>query len=436
MASHGLRSPPRCAASASATWCRATRALFDERGLQDAPIEEIARAVGIARGLIYRQFSSKEELYVLTVTDYLAELDGAAGRGDVAPTSSRSPSSRRGRTPTSASACATPRSWTARCRSCTGRPASCARRCRTPCGCAWAGDRELRGPRVGDPARRRPGRHVHRRGPRLHGQRAVDAGPRRHPPGPHPRRRAAGRAGHPGALHGRPRARSWTRAWPACWRPSAPSRQARPVEPQLRSVAATRYVEPLREGGSLPGLMEADDDGLYVAKYRGAGQGPAALVAEVVVGELARRLGLPVPELVTLGAARRAGAGRARPRDPGPALRQRGHQPGRRLPAGLAAVHAGRRGRDRSRAGGRRRVARRVDDQRRPHAAQPEPARVARAHVAHRPRRGALSPARLAPAGQHRARALPVDRRPRAARRGRAAARGRRAPGGARRRPR
>jgi AcrR family transcriptional regulator len=53
---------------------RATRALFDERGMQDAPIEEIARAVGIARGLIYRQFSSKDELYVLTVTDYLAEL--------------------------------------------------------------------------------------------------------------------------------------------------------------------------------------------------------------------------------------------------------------------------------------------------------------------------------------------------------------------------
>jgi AcrR family transcriptional regulator len=55
---------------------RATRALFDERGMQDAPIEEIARAVGIARGLIYRHFSSKEELYVLTVTDYLAELEG------------------------------------------------------------------------------------------------------------------------------------------------------------------------------------------------------------------------------------------------------------------------------------------------------------------------------------------------------------------------
>ena len=54
----------------------ATRALFDERGLQHAPIEEIAKAVGIARGLVYRQFSSKEELFVLTVTDYLDELGG------------------------------------------------------------------------------------------------------------------------------------------------------------------------------------------------------------------------------------------------------------------------------------------------------------------------------------------------------------------------
>src|SRR6188472_2757579 len=63
-------------------------------------------------------------------------------------------------------------------------------------------------------------------------------------------------------------------------------------------VIATRYVAPLREGGSLPGLVEADDDGLYVVKFRGAGQGPLALVAEIVVGELARALGLPVPELV------------------------------------------------------------------------------------------------------------------------------------------
>src|SRR5690242_1224815 len=66
----------------------------------------------------------------------------------------------------------------------------------------------------------------------------------------------------------------------------------------LRSVAATRYVTPLREGGSMPGLVEADDDGLYVVKFRGAGQGPLALVAELVAGELARAVGLAVPELV------------------------------------------------------------------------------------------------------------------------------------------
>jgi hypothetical protein len=66
----------------------------------------------------------------------------------------------------------------------------------------------------------------------------------------------------------------------------------------LRTVTATRYVTPLREGGSLPGLVEADDDGLYVLKFRGAGQGPKALAAEIVGGELARSLGLPVPELV------------------------------------------------------------------------------------------------------------------------------------------
>ncbi|HEX2348636.1 MAG TPA: HipA family kinase, partial [Ktedonobacterales bacterium] len=66
----------------------------------------------------------------------------------------------------------------------------------------------------------------------------------------------------------------------------------------LRSVLATRYVTPLREGGSLPALVEADDDGLYVLKFRGAGQGPRALIAELVAGEIGRALGLPVPELV------------------------------------------------------------------------------------------------------------------------------------------
>jgi hypothetical protein len=68
----------------------------------------------------------------------------------------------------------------------------------------------------------------------------------------------------------------------------------------LRHVTAVRYVTPLREGGSLPGLMEADDLGTYVVKYSGAGQGVPVLVAEVVSGELARGLGLPVPELVTV----------------------------------------------------------------------------------------------------------------------------------------
>lgn len=66
----------------------------------------------------------------------------------------------------------------------------------------------------------------------------------------------------------------------------------------LRTVRATKYVTPFREGGSLPGLVEADDDGLYVVKFHGAAQGPKALVAEVIAGELARALGLPVPELV------------------------------------------------------------------------------------------------------------------------------------------
>jgi hypothetical protein len=66
----------------------------------------------------------------------------------------------------------------------------------------------------------------------------------------------------------------------------------------LRSVQATRYVTPLREGGSLPAIVEADDLGLYVLKFYGAGQGPLALAAEVIAGEIGRLLGLPVPELV------------------------------------------------------------------------------------------------------------------------------------------
>jgi hypothetical protein len=66
----------------------------------------------------------------------------------------------------------------------------------------------------------------------------------------------------------------------------------------LRSVAASRYVTPLREGGSLPAIVEADDEGMYVLKFRGAGQGPKALIAELLAGEIGRAAGLPVPEIV------------------------------------------------------------------------------------------------------------------------------------------
>ncbi|MDQ1487599.1 MAG: hypothetical protein QOJ23_113 [Actinomycetota bacterium] len=68
----------------------------------------------------------------------------------------------------------------------------------------------------------------------------------------------------------------------------------------LPRVLATRYVSPLREGGSLPGLVEADDLGTYVMKFTGAGQGRKALVAEVIVGELGRRLGLRIPEMAAI----------------------------------------------------------------------------------------------------------------------------------------
>src|SRR5689334_21162253 len=67
---------------------------------------------------------------------------------------------------------------------------------------------------------------------------------------------------------------------------------------KLRTVTATRYVTPLREGGSLPAIVEGDDQGLYVLKFRGAGQGPRALIAELVAGEIARAAGLAVPEIV------------------------------------------------------------------------------------------------------------------------------------------
>ncbi len=68
----------------------------------------------------------------------------------------------------------------------------------------------------------------------------------------------------------------------------------------LRTITATRYVTPLREGGSVPAIVEADDDGLYVLKFRGAAQGPKALIAELMAGEIGRTLGLPIPDIVLM----------------------------------------------------------------------------------------------------------------------------------------
>jgi hypothetical protein len=72
----------------------------------------------------------------------------------------------------------------------------------------------------------------------------------------------------------------------------------------MRVVTASRYVTPLREGGSLPAIVEADDDGLYVLKFRGAGQGTKALIAELVAGEIGRLAGLPIPEIVFMNLPR------------------------------------------------------------------------------------------------------------------------------------
>src|SRR4051794_2378424 len=68
----------------------------------------------------------------------------------------------------------------------------------------------------------------------------------------------------------------------------------------IRTVCVTRYVTPLREGGSVPAIVEADDDGMYVLKFRGAGQGPKALIAELLAGEIGRAADLPVPEIVLI----------------------------------------------------------------------------------------------------------------------------------------
>lgn len=85
------------------------------------------------------------------------------------------------------------------------------------------------------------------------------------------------------------------------------------VTPSLRHLTATRFVMPLKEGGSVPGLFEADDDGLYVVKLHGAAQGPKSLTAELIAGEIARALGLQVPELVLIDLKKTLTAGEPDP---------------------------------------------------------------------------------------------------------------------------
>ena len=70
--------------------------------------------------------------------------------------------------------------------------------------------------------------------------------------------------------------------------------------PPLRRFEATRYLQPLREGGSLPAVVDTDGGGLFVVKFRGAGQGAKALIAELIAGRLAQALDLPVPELAVI----------------------------------------------------------------------------------------------------------------------------------------
>ena len=145
----------------------------------------------------------------------------------------------------------------------------------------------------------------------------------------------------------------------------------------LPNVTATRYVTPLREGGSLPAIVEADDLGTYVMKFHGAGQGRKALIAEIIAGELARRLGLRVPDIVTVDLDPVIGR-----HEPDPDVQDLlKASPGRNLgidylpgslgfdplawtpDPGFAASVA---------------VVRRADRQRRPQLAQPEPPRLAR----------------------------------------------------------
>ena len=221
--------------------------------------------------------------------------------------------------------------------------------------------------------------------------------------------------------------------------PDVATASAGPAAPTvgLRRLTATRYVTALREGGSVPAVVEADDGALYVAKFRAAAQGGRALAAEMIVGELARAAGLRVPELALIDID--AALGRSEP-----------HQEIQELLIASAGLNlamgylAGAVGYDvaaRRPVGGalasRDRRAGRLRRQRRSHRAQPEPALAGGRAVADRSRRGALLASRLGRHAERRAISAASAARPfaragehvllpladRAARRGRGAGR-------------
>ena len=182
----------------------------------------------------------------------------------------------------------------------------------------------------------------------------------------------------------------------------------------LRSINAARYVTPLREGGSLPAVIEGDDDGLYVLKFRGAGQGAEGAGRRAGRGR-DRARARPADSGTGLRRARPGtGAHRAGSGDPGADPRQRRAQPRARLPARLDHLRPGRRAR-RCRAGLGRRLVRRLRQQRRPQRPQSQPAGLAPQALADRPRRGALLPPRLGRLARACRQCLPDDPRTRAA---------------------
>ena len=162
----------------------------------------------------------------------------------------------------------------------------------------------------------------------------------------------------------------------------------------LPEVTAVRYVTPLKEGGSLPGIVEADDDGTYVLKFRGAGQGLKVLVAEVIVAGIARLIDVPVPDLAVVDLDARIARYEADEEVQDLLTASVGTNLGVDYLPGSLGYDGSRPAVSRPRRADH--LARRVDGQCRPHVVQPQPARLARPHVGHRPRGGALLPPLLA----------------------------------------